>query len=69
MPMHGYHYMLRVHADIAKACGRSEDEIVVPDNGAVIEIQDEGQKMSGSKRWPNGSGLSTALLSATSKRS
>jgi mRNA degradation ribonuclease J1/J2 len=23
MPMHGYHYMLRVHADIAKACGRS----------------------------------------------
>lgn len=45
MPMHGYHYMLRVHADIAKACGRSEDEIVVPDNGMVIEIQDEGQKI------------------------
>ena len=45
MPLHGYHYMLRVHADIAKACGRSEDEIVVPDNGAVIEIQDEGQKI------------------------
>lgn len=45
MPMHGYHYMLRVHADIAKACGRSEDEIVVPDNGAVFEIQDEGQKI------------------------
>ena len=45
MPMHGYHYMLRVHADIAKACGRTEDEIMVPDNGAVIEIQDEGQKI------------------------
>jgi ribonuclease J len=45
MPIHGYHYMLRVHADIAKACGRSEDEIVVPDNGAIIEIQDEGQKI------------------------
>ncbi|MBI2004994.1 ribonuclease J [Patescibacteria group bacterium] len=45
MPLHGYHYMLRVHADIAKACGRSEDEIVVPDNGAVIEIQNEGQKI------------------------
>lgn len=42
MPLHGYHYMLRVHADIAKACGRAEDEIVVPDNGAVIEIVDEG---------------------------
>ncbi len=45
MPLHGYHYMLRVHADIAKACGRREEEIVVPDNGAVIEIQDEGQKI------------------------
>ncbi len=45
MPMHGYHYMLRVHADIAKACGRTEDEIVVPDNSCVIEIRDEGQKI------------------------
>jgi ribonuclease J len=45
MPLHGYHYMLRVHADIAKACGRSEDEIIVPDNGAVLEIQDEGQRI------------------------
>jgi len=45
MPLHGYHYMLRVHADIAKACGRQEDEIIVPDNGALIEIQDEGNKI------------------------
>lgn len=45
MPLHGYHYMLRVHADIAKACGRSEDEVVIPDNSAVIEIQDEGTKL------------------------
>lgn len=45
MPLHGYHYMLRVHADIAKACGRSEDEIIVPDNGAILEIQDGGEKI------------------------
>jgi ribonuclease J len=45
MPLHGYHYMLRVHADIAKACGRSEEEIVVPDNSAIIEIQDEGNRI------------------------
>ncbi len=45
MPMHGYHYMLRVHADIAKACGRSEEEIVIPDNGTIIEIQDEGSRI------------------------
>jgi ribonuclease J len=34
-----------------KQCGRSEDEIVVPDNGAVIEIQDEGKRLSAAKRW------------------
>jgi ribonuclease J len=45
MPLHGYHYMLRVHADIAKAAGRTEEEIIVPDNGSIIEIQDEGQKI------------------------
>ncbi len=45
MPMHGYHYMLRVHADIAKACGLAEEEIVIPDNSSVIEIQDEGTKI------------------------
>lgn len=45
MPLHGYHYMLRVHADIAKACGRAEDEIVVPDNSCVIEIREEGEKI------------------------
>ncbi|MES2203269.1 MAG: ribonuclease J [Patescibacteria group bacterium] len=45
MPMHGYHYMLRVHADIAKACGRMEEDIVIPDNSAVIEIVDEGTRI------------------------
>jgi len=45
MPLHGYHYMLRVHGDIAKACGRQEEEIIIPDNGSLIEIQDEGTKI------------------------
>jgi ribonuclease J len=45
MPMHGYHYMLRVHADIAKACGRSEEEVVIPDNSSIIEIVDEGSRI------------------------
>ena len=44
MPLHGYHYMLRVHADIAKACGRAEDEIIIPDNSSILEIQDEGTR-------------------------
>ncbi|HVV38998.1 MAG TPA: ribonuclease J [Candidatus Paceibacterota bacterium] len=55
MPMHGYHYMLRVHADIAKACGRSEDEVVIPDNSSIIEIREEGSKIVKLKEMaPNG---------------
>lgn len=45
MPMHGYHYMLRTHGEIAKACGRREEEVIIPDNGTVIEIRDEGQSI------------------------
>lgn len=45
MPMHGSHYMLRVHEDLAKSIGIPKENIVVPDNGAIIEIQDEGKKI------------------------
>lgn len=44
MPMHGSHYMLRVHEDLAKSIGMPKENIIVPDNGAILEIQDEGQK-------------------------
>lgn len=45
MPIHGYHYMLSVHADIAKASGTPEENIVIPDNGSIIEIYDQGNKI------------------------
>ena len=46
MPVHGYHYMLRVHADIAKeANGLKEDAVVIPDNGSIIEIQGGGARI------------------------
>lgn len=45
IPVHGYHYMLRVHADIERELGMSEDNIVIPDNGMVIEIQDGGNRI------------------------
>jgi ribonuclease J len=45
MPVHGYHYMLRVHGDIAMACGLKEDDVIIPDNGSVVEIQDKGEKI------------------------
>ncbi len=42
VPVHGYHYMLRVHADLERKLGMSEENIVIPDNGMVIEIRNEG---------------------------
>ncbi len=45
IPIHGHHYMLRVHADVAMSVGIPEENIVIPDNGMMIEIQDEGQKI------------------------
>ena len=45
MPMHGYHYMLRVHADIAKSVGTPEGNIIIPDNSMVIEFFNEGKEV------------------------
>lgn len=45
MPNHGYHYMLRIHAEIARSIGTREENIVVPDNGSIIEITDGGTKI------------------------
>jgi ribonuclease J len=45
IPIHGHHHMLRQHADLAMGLGMSEDNIIVPDNGSIIEIYDNGQKI------------------------
>ncbi|MDE2040844.1 MAG: ribonuclease J [Patescibacteria group bacterium] len=46
VPVHGYHYMLRVHGEIAKeANGLSDENIVIPDNSSIIEIQGGGAKI------------------------
>lgn len=45
MPIHGYHYMLSVHADIARAAGTQEENIIIPDNGSIIELYDAGTKV------------------------
>lgn len=49
VPIHGYHYMLRVHGEVAERAGVPEENIVIPDNGMVIEISDEGRKITGLK--------------------
>ena len=45
IPVHGYHYMLRVHADLERKLGMAEENIVIPDNGMVIEIRNEGKTL------------------------
>ncbi|OGG79991.1 hypothetical protein A3A39_01260 [Candidatus Kaiserbacteria bacterium RIFCSPLOWO2_01_FULL_54_13] len=44
VPIHGYHYMLRVHADLAVEQGVHPKNIAIPDNGSIIEIQN-GEKI------------------------
>jgi ribonuclease J len=45
MPVHGHHFMLRVHADIAMRLGQPEKNIVVPDNGSIVEITADGNRI------------------------
>lgn len=44
MPVHGHHYMLKMNADLAVSLGTPRENIVVPDNGSIIEIRD-GEKI------------------------
>lgn len=46
IPIHGWHHKLRVHAELAMELGMPEKNIVVPDNGMIIEITDHGQKIA-----------------------
>ena len=46
IPAFGYHSMLRVHAQVIhEENGIPEENIVVPDNGTIVEITDKGKKL------------------------
>lgn len=45
IPLHGNHYMLQHHKALSMKLGTPEENIVVPDNGSIIEIYDEGKKI------------------------
>jgi len=45
MPVHGHHFMLKMHAELSASIGTPRENIVVPDNGSIIEITDNGQKI------------------------
>jgi ribonuclease J len=45
VPIHGYHYMVRQHAQMAREMGTPIENIIVPDTGTIIEIQESGTKL------------------------
>jgi len=45
IPIHGNHYRLVLHKELAMELGMSEENIIVPDNGSIIEISADGQKI------------------------
>ncbi|OHB14088.1 MAG: hypothetical protein A3G05_01815 [Candidatus Zambryskibacteria bacterium RIFCSPLOWO2_12_FULL_45_14] len=44
MPVHGSHFRLKMHAELAANLGCPRENIIVPDNGSIIEIQDKGTR-------------------------
>lgn len=45
IPLHGYHYMLRSHTEIAQASGITPENTIIADDGSIIEIREQGEKM------------------------
>ena len=45
IPIHGNHYMLRVHEEVALSLGMPPEHIIVPDNGMLIDIVEEGTRI------------------------
>ncbi len=43
MPVHGNHFMLRQHAELAMSLGTPKQNVIIPDNGSIVEIRDEGK--------------------------
>jgi ribonuclease J len=47
IPSYGFHSMLKTHADVAhNLAGVPYENIVIPDNGSLVEIQDKGEKIT-----------------------
>jgi ribonuclease J len=45
IPLHGYHYMLRSHVELAQATGIPRENTLIADDGSIIEIREQGKKM------------------------
>ncbi len=45
MPVHGYHHMIKMHRDLVESLGVDRERIVVPDNGTIVEIRNNGSEL------------------------
>ena len=55
IPIHGHHYHLVLHKELAMEVGMPEQNIIVPDNGSIIEISADGEKITKRKeKAPSG---------------
>ncbi len=45
IPIHGNHFMLELHKELAMEVGMPEKNVIVPDNGSVIEISADGERI------------------------
>jgi len=45
MPVHGNHYMLKINGELSASIGTPRENIVIPDNGSIVEIVDNGTKI------------------------
>ncbi len=46
IPIHGNHFRLQLHKELVMELGMPEANIVVPDNGSIVEISPDGTKIS-----------------------
>ena len=46
IPAYGHHSMLKVHAEIVRSLGFPKENIIIPDDGSIVEIQDQGKKIT-----------------------
>ncbi len=44
MPMHGHHYHLKLHAELAVQTGLPKENVIIPDDCSILEIQEGGTK-------------------------
>lgn len=54
IPGYGHHSMLKVHAEIAKSIGVPTENIIVPDNGTLIDISEKGKAKVLNEKAPSG---------------